>query len=307
MATVLGQDARMGRVWVVGSLNVDRRWRVDRHPHVGETVVGEVLPSLPGGKGLNQAVAAARMGADVALVGAVGDDGDGTWLLDVATAEGIDVDTVEVVADTPTGSALIVVAADGANTVAVAPGANGSACFDDVPVGPGDVVVAQLEVPVDTVSSALEAARSLGARSVLNPSPLGPSAERVDALVTGADVLVVNQHEAAELLGEQVVSRPDRALEQAARLRRPGQAVVITLGAAGLVACDADGQHTVAGRKVHAIDTTGAGDCFLGTLAAGLAEDRNLHDVLLRANRAAALSTTRAGTVPAMPTLAELS
>lgn len=297
----------MGRVWVVGSLNVDRPWRVARHPRVGETVVGDVLAPVPGGKGLNQAVAAARVGAAVALVGAVGDDADGAWLREVAAGEGIDVAEVATASDQPTGSALIVIADDGANTVTVAAGANGSARFSGVQLAPGDVVVAQLEVPVEVVAAALRAARQAGATSVLNPSPLDPSAPGVGAALVGdADVVVVNQHEAAQLLGEPVASRPDRALDQAARLRRPDQTIIVTLGSAGLVACDAGGQHTIAGRKVDAIDTTGAGDCFLGVLAAGLAEGRALHDALLRANRAAAISVTRMGTVAAMPLGAEL-
>jgi ribokinase len=188
----------MGRVWVVGSLNVDRPWRVERHPEVGETVVGEVLDPVPGGKGLNQAVAAARVGGHVVLVGSVGDDEDGRWLRGVAADEHLDLEHLDAHPTLPTGSALIVVADDGANTVTVAAGANGATAFPDEVLAADDVVCAQLEVPVEAVAAALLAAHEAGARSVLNPSPVGAGV----ALVPSADVVVVNQHEAAFLAGD---------------------------------------------------------------------------------------------------------
>ena len=189
----------MGRVVVVGSLNVDRTWRVARHPAVGETVFGAVLSPGPGGKGLNQAVAAARMGADVRMVGRVGADGDGRFLLGVAAVEGLDTDAVVVDADAPTGAALIVVADDGSNTVTVAPGANRALEVDGdaLALRADDVVVAQLEVPTAAVAAAFAAARAAGARTVLNPSPVGQDR----SLVAAADVVVLNRAEATELAG----------------------------------------------------------------------------------------------------------
>ncbi len=305
----MGHTAGMGRVWVVGSLNVDRGWQVARHPAVGETVLGEVLAPAPGGKGLNQAVAARRVGADVALVGQVGDDADGRWLVALAAGEGIDVSGITVTRDRPTGSALIVVAADGANTVTVAPGANATLAAGAAGPAPAatDVVVAQLEVPVEAVRAAFDLARAAGATAVLNPSPIGAGR----ALVPDVDVVVVNQAEAAELAGAPLAATTSEAMAQAEHLaglaRRPGQTVVVTLGEGGAVAVGPEGPIVVAGERVTAVDTTGAGDCFLGVLAAGLAEGRPLADVLLRANRAAALAVTRAGTVAAMPTAAELT
>lgn len=279
----------MGRVWVVGSINADRPWHVARHPVVGETVRGEVRPSVPGGKGLNLAVAAARQGAAVALVGAVGDDPDGRWLVGIAEAEGIDVGRVRVDRDRPTGSALIVVADDGDNVVVVDPGANGAlasadGALDDLPIAAGDVVVAQLEVPAAAVAAAFARARAAGATTVLNPSPVGPGIE----LAAEADVVVVNEHEAAAL-------PPDVA-----------GTVVTTRGAAGAVAEGPHGRHQVAGVPVEAVDTTGAGDCFGGVLAATLASGATLAAALDRANRAAALAVTRRGAVDAMPTAAEV-
>lgn len=294
----------VGRVWVVGSLNVDRPWRVERHPAVGETVVGSMLDPVPGGKGLNQAVAAARVGAQVALVGAVGDDDDGAWLRGVAADDHIDLAHVVAHPDLPTGSALIVVDDLGANTVTVSSGANGAAAFPDVALASGDVVCAQLEVPVEAVAAALLAAHEAGARSVLNPSPIGSGV----ALVPSADVVVVNQHEAASLVGPDTSPASDAvgALAHAAAVRTSEQIVVVTMGASGVVSSGPSGDHVLPGVHVHPVDTTGAGDCFLGVLAASLADGSDLLTALERANLAAAISVTRAGTVSAMPSAAEL-
>ena len=290
----------MGRVWVVGSLNVDRPWHVGRHPAVGETVVGEMLRPVPGGKGLNQAVAAARscsVGFSVSLVGAVGDDDDGYLLKITAQEDQVEDDGVVIHPALPTGSALIVVDDDGANTVTVSVGANASTVWPEVALQPTDVVCAQLEVPVEAVAAALLAAHDAGARSVLNPSPVGSGV----ALVPSADIVVVNQYEAAALAGFE-----GDALTQAAAIRTAEQIVIVTLGADGVVSSGPSGDHVVAGIHVHAVDTTGAGDCFLGVLAASLAEGLDLLPALERANLAASISVTRAGTVGAMPYAAEL-
>jgi ribokinase len=302
----------MGRVWVVGSLNVDRPWRVRRHPSVGETIAGEQLASLPGGKGLNQAVAAARMGAEVVLVGCVGDDADGEWLVGVAAGEGIDVGGVDRTSGAPTGSALIVIDDEGANTVTVAAGANASLTVGALGLSPGDVVVAQLEVPVGAVAEAFRQARSVGATTVLNPSPVGESGD----LLSLADVLVVNEHEAAALGLTRSACAGERQTASSAYGTEDGDGggatVVVTLGADGCVAWgpQVDGSAAqaveVAGVAAEVVDTTGAGDCFLGVLAAGVAGDLPFVDALERANRAAAASVGRLGTVPAMPTLADL-
>lgn len=292
----------MGRVVVVGSLNVDRPWRVPRHPVVGETVEGRPLPPMAGGKGLNQAVAARRMGAEVVLVGCVGDDADGRWLVQVAADEGIDVDAVEVAADDPTGTALIVIDDFGANTVTVAAGANRVLEVASLLLERTDVVIAQLEVPVAAVAEAFALARAVGARTILNPSPVldaGP-------LLAEADVLVVNEHEAAELAGLALEAVRAEPLAAAGMLARPGQAVVVTLGSDGVAALGPEGEHRVAGVAAEAIDTTGAGDCFGGVLAAGLASGLLLDRALERANRAASIAVARLGTVAAMPTEAEV-
>ena len=297
----------MGRVWVVGSLNVDRAWRVQRHPSVGATILGEVLAPAAGGKGLNQAVAAARMGAEVALVGCVGADEDGRWLVARAGAEGIDVSQVTTHRSATTGTALIVIAADGSNTVTVDAGANAElviAAGQRLGIAAGDVVVAQLEVPVSAVAAAFGEAAAVGATSILNPSPLGVGR----SLVAAATVVVLNQLEAAELAGEPAAASPDAALRQAQDLARPAQAVVVTLGGSGVVAVDGTGAPVrVEGVAVDAVDTTGAGDCFAGVLAASLAAAVPFADALARANAAAAIAVTRTGTVDAMPHVTDLT
>lgn len=292
--------AMSGRVWVVGSLNVDRPWRVERHPAVGETVVGSMLDPVPGGKGLNEAVAAARSRDapfSVLLVGTVGDDNDGSWLKITAQDSDVDDEGVLKHPDLPTGSALIVVADDGANTVTVSAGANAATVWPDVRLRPDDVVCAQLEVPVETVAAALLAAHEAGARSVLNPSPIGLGV----SLVPSADVVVVNEHEAAQLAGFD-----GDPLAQAQAIRTGDQVVVVTLGSDGVVSSGPSGDHVVPGIPVHAVDTTGAGDCFLGVLAASLADGLDLLPALERANLAASIAVTKPGAADAMPHAAEL-
>jgi ribokinase len=237
------------------------------------------------------------VGAEVDLVGCVGDDEDGRWLRSIAADEGIDGSLLATHRSLPTGSALIVVASDGANTVTVAPGANAAAAFADAALGPHDVVCAQLEVPAEAVAAALLAAHDAGARSVLNPSPIGVGV----SLVPSADIVVVNEHEAAGLAG--FAGDP---IEQAQAIRTGDQTVVVTLGANGVVSASPSGNHVIAGIHVHPVDTTGAGDCFLGVLAASLAEGAELLAALERANLAAAIAVTRPGTVDAMPHAGDL-
>lgn len=300
----------MARVHVLGSLNVDHRLRVARHPAVGETVRGEVLPLTSGGKGLNQAVAAALAGTSlsvtVELHGAVGDDEAGRRLVAVAADHGVGVAGVRVDPTRPTGSAWVVVAVDGANSVVVDPGANQAAVWDPghARLSAADVVVAQREVPDESVARQLADAQRSGARSILNPSPI--DGER--ALIGEARILVVNEHELAALTGRPVGTNlaADVVARAAESVRAPAQTVVVTLGSVGAVAASPDGVIVVPGTAVPVVDTTGAGDCFLGVLAASLARGLDLGPALHRANRAAARSVQRTGAVDAMPTAEQI-
>lgn len=279
-------------VVVVGSLNLDLVARAPRIPGPGETVQGTHYSELPGGKGLNQAVAAARAGARVAMVGAVGDDAAGSTLREVACADGVDDTWIVTAAAVPTGRALIAVDDAAENSIVVVPGANAHVELADLP--PGKVVLAQLEIDPAVVASAFRLARERGAVTVLNPAP----AERVPAdLLALADVVIPNQHELAVLGG-----RPALA---AAGVRT----LVVTLGADGADLYEggdpAAGPHHVDPFPVRPVDTTGAGDAFCGGLAARLAAGDELHVALVFAAANGALATTRAGAVPSLPTAHE--
>jgi ribokinase len=270
-------------VCVVGSANLDLVATMDRLPGGGETVPGTGYHEYPGGKGLNQAVAAARAGATVAFVGAVGRDAAAELLLGVMRDDGIVIDHVATVNE-PSGRALIFVAAHAENSIVVVAGANESVSAASTP--PARVVLAQLEVPVAAIERAFAAARAAGAMTVLNPAPAKAVPESLLAL---CDIVTPNEHE-VELLGG------------VARLRALGaRAVVVTRGAAGSDAHTVDGVLHVDAFAVEAVDTTGAGDCFSGVLCARLAAGDDLPTAMRQASAAASLSTTVAGAVPSLP------
>jgi ribokinase len=272
-------------VLVLGSANLDVVVRAERHPSPGETLLGHDLAEHPGGKGLNQAVAAARSGARTAFVGALGSDAAGARLRDVLDDAGIDAAGVAVVSE-PTGRALIVVADDGENTIVVAPGANATVTCP-TPLPAARIVLAQLELPVATVVDAFRAARAAGSTTVLNPAP---AAELPAGLLELADIVVPNEHE-AELLGG-----------PAALLAGGSRAVVVTRGGAGVDVHTAAGREHVPPHPVEPVDTTGAGDAFCGALCARLAAGDELAEAVRWASVAGALATTVHGAVPAQPT-----
>lgn len=295
-------------VLVVGSLNMDLRIRTPRLPAPGETLTGSGFDTDGGGKGANQAVAAARQGARVAMLGAVGQDAHGAALLAALQADGIDTDAVERIAGTPSGTAAILLMPDGENSIVVIPGANHALTPERVRaqadrLRQARVVVAQLECPLDAVAEALAIAREAGAVTVLNAAPVQPLG---DALLGQLDWLVVNEIEAAALAGMPVPG-PAEARAVAEQLRRRGpRQVLVTLGAEGLVLAGPEGTLALPAPRVQAVDTTGAGDTVVGALAAALAAGRPLREALTRAQAAAALAVTRLGTQSAMPTAAEV-
>jgi ribokinase len=296
------------RVLVVGSANVDFTVALTRLPRPGETVSEGTLLVARGGKGANQAVAARRLGAEVRLLGCVGDDASGREVREALAAEGIGVDGLGITADAATGTALIVVDAEGRNQIAVAPGANRRLSASDVDRRADDfawaeVVVCSLEVPLAAARRALERARERGTPTILNPAPLPDRGLDFLAL---ADYVTPNEGEAARLTGLSLTG-PDDAAPVADAIRGLGaRHAVLTLGAAGVLAHGPDGRGHVPGFAVTPVDTTGAGDAFNGALAVALAARRALADALRFANAAAALACTRRGAQPAMPTLAEV-
>lgn len=297
----------MPDVVVFGSLNLDLVAEVAELPRPGETVTSGRFRRSRGGKGANQAVAARRLGASVAMVGAVGVDDHAEQLLRGLDGESVDTTRVRQVA-TDTGLALILVSATGENVITVVPGANNEVGEADAraaagALGPGAVLLSQLEVPFAAAASAVRQARTAGARTVLNAAPVQPLPA---ALLADVDVLLVNQSE-AEALTDGHARSADEATAAGRRLVAAGaRSVVITLGAAGAVVVDADQAMVVPGFPVRAVDTVGAGDAFAGALAATLAAGSDLITAVRVGNAAGALTVQRHGAQEALPYRDEL-
>ncbi|BDH03704.1 ribokinase [Streptomyces seoulensis] len=289
---------------VVGSANADLVVGVERRPGAGETVLGGDLAVHPGGKGANQAVAAARLGARTALLARVGDDGHGTLLLDSLRSAGVDTSAV-LAGGAPTGVALITVDPSGDNSIVVSPGANSRLTEGDVRadvVGAARVVSAQLEIPLETVAAVVRALPE-DTRFVLNPSPPRPLPYEV---LAACDPLVVNEHEARVLLGDQEAG--DDPADRARRLLALGpRSVVVTLGAKGALVCDASGVCAVPSVAVAAVDTTGAGDAFTAALAWRLGAGEELPVAAAYAARVGAAAVTRRGAQESYPTAADVA
>lgn len=288
-------------VVVVGSLNQDITVRVPHIPSPGETVLGSDAVVGAGGKGANQAVAAARLGASVAMVGRVGGDATGEALIRGLAEEEIDVRNVTIDRERASGTALITVDAAAENAIVVSPGANAAMTIDDVTtagdvIATAQVVLLQLEVPVAVVAAAASIAQG---KVVLNPAPAAPLEAR---LLRDVDVLVPNEGELAAIAG---IS--DDTEHAARALAGDGRSVIVTLGASGAYAAAADGSgHLVPAPRVDAIDTVGAGDCFCGALGAALARGETLEASMRFATHAAAIAVTRDGAQASMPHLDEV-
>jgi ribokinase len=286
-------------VLVFGSANADLVFRLPRLPSPGATVLGAPMQALPGGKGANQAVAAARDGARVAFAGAVGGDPFAAVALAALRDAGVDLAALAT-APEPTGTAAILVDAAGANLIAVAPGANAHARAEQVPAAvltPTTTLLMQMEVPPAEVAALAGRARARCARVILN---LAPAAALPDEAFRLLDLLVVNEEEAA-WLAARLGTGPDAASLRAAL----GCDVARTLGAAGAEAATAEGRHLTPPFPVVAVDTVGAGDCWCGVLAAALDRGASLAAAMRRASAAAALACTRPGAAAAMPMAAE--
>ena len=298
----------MGRVFVAGSINMDVVATADRHPRVGETVAGKQVLYFPGGKGANQAVAASRLGARTTLIGRLGKDSFGAELRTFLGDQAIDLGYVVETAEAHTGTAIITVA-EADNTIVVVPGANGLVGADDVEVVPllaGDVAVSQCESPLPTIAAFFRRGRAAGATTLLNPAPAQRMSDELLALV---DILVLNETELGFLAGVDLSDSDEAAkiIGVARRLQaRQDQTICVTLGKRGVLALAGREEIAVQGRTVRAVDTTGAGDCFVGALAAQLADGAPLRAALAFANAAASISVQRMGAGPSMPTAAEV-
>jgi ribokinase len=305
----VGVEDSMRRVIVVGSVNMDLVVRAPRHPRPGETVLGDSFQTFPGGKGANQAVAAARLGAHAALVAMLGKDAFGDALDAFLRSEAIDASSLQRV-ELATGIGCIVVDAESQNTIVVVPGANallGPERVQAVSVAAGDVLVSQLEIPLPTVQAFLAHGRRQGATTLLNPSPAQTCPP---ALLRLADLLVLNDETEAAFFAGIAALDPadiDAVVDAATTLRvRADQWVVVTLGERGAVALHGDRHHAIPARQVRAVDPTGAGDCFVGAVAARLAAGDDVVPALHYANIAASLCVQKLGAAPSLPYRAEV-
>ncbi|MDR6978172.1 ribokinase [Streptomyces sp. 3330] len=291
----------MTDIVVLGSTNMDLVAYVEKPPQRGETVTGREFRTIPGGKGANQAVAAAHAGGTVSMIGAVGNDAFGTRLRSTLEHSGVNTDHLRTV-ESPSGTAHIVVDAEGGNAIVVVPGANGTVDHlvpgDEVLIASADALLLQLEVPLAAVVAGARAARAHGVRTILTPSPAQPLPSE---LLSVTDLLVPNEHEAATLTG-----RTDPR-EAAAALLDSVPEVVITLGSSGsLYAARGARPLTVPAPRVTPVDSTGAGDTFVGSLAVALGEGRPVQEALAWASAAAALSVQRPGASASMPYRSEI-
>ena len=300
-------DARGGQtppaIVVVGSLNMDLVLRMDRAPAAGETVTGQDFALLPGGKGANQAVACARMGAKVAMIGRVGTDANGDALRAGLLADAIGADEVKPLASAHTGVAMIWVEADGQNRIVVAPGANGLLDANGVEragalIDGAAMLVVQLEVPMPAVEAAVERAHRAGVPVVMNPAPVQPLPTSMWPRI---DLLVVNETEAAGLAGQPVDSPATAAAAGAALRARGPRRVLVTLGAQGVVVVDEAASRHFPAKVVQAVDTTAAGDTFIGAVAAALCEGQALDAAVAFGQAASALCVTRRGAQASIP------
>ena len=282
--------------------------RASRLPRAGETLIGQTFSTVPGGKGANQAVASARLGADVAMIGCVGSDAYGTQLRDALRAEGIDCQAVSTV-DGSSGVALIVVDDSSQNAIVIVAGSNGeltpaSLQASDTVLQAADVVVCQLEVPMDTVGFTLKRGRELGKTVILNPAPA--SAPLPGEWYASIDYLIPNESEATALSGITVDTLDSAKLAATQLIKAGAGKVIITLGSQGALFADGQSFEHLLAPKVQAVDATAAGDTFVGGFAAALASGKSEAEAIRFGQVAAALSVTRAGAQPSIPTLQDV-
>jgi ribokinase len=299
----------MGRVFVAGSINMDVVATADRHPRIGETVAGHEVLYFPGGKGANQAVSAAKLGAEVALIGRVGKDAFGAELKTFLAAQGLDLNFVSETAEVHTGTAIITIA-NADNTIVVIPGANGLVDAADVAaptLAKDDIAVSQFEIPLPAITAFFKRARAAGATAILNPAP---AMEFDRELLDLVDILILNETELGLLANTELRDTDDypRFTEVVRSLRMGRERIVcVTLGKRGVLALANGEPLIIPGHAVKAIDTTGAGDCFVGAFAAQLAGGKPISEALVYANAAASICVQRMGAAPSMPTAEEVA
>ncbi|WMJ77158.1 MULTISPECIES: ribokinase [unclassified Sedimentibacter] len=289
----------MGKVVVVGSINVDMVFTSDIRPKAGETVLGNTFSLIPGGKGANQAVAASKLCADSFMVGCVGADTNGSFAVDNLKSANVNTDCIQAVNDIPTGVANIIVA-EGDNSIIVIPGANYKVDreiinkYKDVILS-ADIVLLQLEIPLEAVEYTLDICTKNNVKVLLNPAP---AVELSSSMIENASYITPNEHELKIIMGKNTDVEEE--------IKRYPNKLIVTLGSKGVKYYDGSEMKLIPSNKVDVVDTTGAGDTFCGALAAALVNGSDLEEAIIFANKAAAYSITKLGAQSGMPTLEQL-
>ncbi|QEK10988.1 ribokinase [Crassaminicella thermophila] len=298
----------MREIAVIGSLNMDLVGCVSNMPKVGETIIGDSFQEIPGGKGANQAVAIARLSAKVNMIGKVGDDGFGRTLLESLKKDGINIDSVQIEENTPTGVAMITVDKEGDNAIVVIPGANFKLEKEDIEkhievIEKSEIVLLQLEIPVDTVKYTLKRAKELGKYTILNPAP----AKLLDKeTIKNVDLLIPNETE-LEILAQIEIKEEEDILKGAKILIKEGvKSLIVTMGEKGSLYVDENCVKKFDSHKVNAVDTTAAGDSFIGGICVSLAEGKKIDDAIKFASKVGALTVTKKGAQSSLPYLEEV-
>lgn len=289
----------MGKVVVVGSINVDMVFVSEKRPVAGETVLGKTFSLIPGGKGANQAVAAAKLGAESLMVGCVGLDSNGDFALDNLNSVNVNTNSIDVIHDVPTGVANIIVA-EGDNSIIVIAGANYEVTVETINkykdiILSADIVLLQLEIPLETVEYTLELCATNNVKVLLNPAP---AVELTSSMIENASYITPNEHELNVILGKDC--------DAEAEMKKYPNKLIVTLGSKGVKYFDGVEMKIIPSYKVEVVDTTGAGDTFCGAMAAALVKGSSLEDAIKFANKAAAYSVTKLGAQSGMPTLGQL-
>ncbi len=293
---------------VVGSSNTDMVLKLEHLPVPGETIIGGEFIMAPGGKGANQAVAAARLGGEVTFIARIGKDIFGHQAMEGFKQAGIQTEFIVQDEQYPSGVALIFVDQEGENSIGVASGANGQLLSTDVAAARAEleaakILLLQLETPLETVQYAARTAKEMGIKVILNPAP---ARDLDDELLGNITVLTPNETEARLLSGIKITDDASTREAAARLLQRGVENVIITLGAKGAIVCTAEGVQQIASKEIKAVDTTAAGDAFNGALAFALAADNSLEEAVRFANLTGAFAATRMGAQPSMPTYEEL-